>query len=697
MKKIKLFALAVMSMLGTNAMAQSIEWANTTFTYEYAAEADNTTATIKGFVQELSTVDMATVTIPEAVPTKTGKKAKVTAIAADAFKGNTNITKVIFAHSNLTTINATAFSGCTALASVDFTAATGLTTIGAGAFTGCPFTTLDLSTTKLGAVNNIMGTDFDNADKTKRVVNTTLTTLKLSAWWSTIGEKAFAGCTALATVDLNTVTTAADAPATQAFTTGNNFAGCPITSLDFSGTKVTTLPATLLLDGTIYTENTSLTSVTLTENFTALNAALSNCVNLATLTGYIKVNGSTKTSALTTLVVNEFRNDAKLTSFDFSKITTLNNYAFAGTGLTAVAFPKDAIAAIPEGCFMECANLATVTWDAAEVTLASIGEKAFAGTAIASITFPVGANFDLTSANTIADKAFAACENLTTVIWKKTTDATPTAQYINASAFAFCNEVSFYTGDLQIAYFTTAGNEVTNVTFKRQIDAPGTAITKLTMTAYKNGSGKYYYKMNATANTAIVKGDAKVYSAYAEAADDAVLNMVSYKPENGKYQIAAGDICLIVSENAEVELSEYNGTGSGSMATAFDAVGGNALKMNAAATTRLSLLLAAPDDSYSIYGWVNSANGTGFQKITSGSNIPANTLYAYAKEPAAGGRLIVKWYDENGNLEGETTGIQSVEAQAAEAEGESFNLSGQKVAAGYKGIVIKNGKKMIVK
>ena len=47
-------------------------------------------------------------------------------------------------------------------------------------------------------------------------------------------------------------------------------------------------------------------------------------------------------------------------------------------------------------------------------------------------------------------------------------------------------------------------------------------------------------------------------------------------------------------------------------------------------------------------------------------------------------------------IDGEATGINSVNAEAA-ADGAIYNLAGQKVSAAYKGIVIKNGKKYLMK
>ena len=46
----------------------------------------------------------------------------------------------------------------------------------------------------------------------------------------------------------------------------------------------------------------------------------------------------------------------------------------------------------------------------------------------------------------------------------------------------------------------------------------------------------------------------------------------------------------------------------------------------------------------------------------------------------------------------ETTGINGITASDAEQNGTAlYNLAGQRVAKGYKGLVIKNGKKYLVK
>ena len=44
-----------------------------------------------------------------------------------------------------------------------------------------------------------------------------------------------------------------------------------------------------------------------------------------------------------------------------------------------------------------------------------------------------------------------------------------------------------------------------------------------------------------------------------------------------------------------------------------------------------------------------------------------------------------------------TTGISKVENLKVAQDGKCFNLAGQLVGKGYKGVVIKNGKKMVIK
>lgn len=86
---------------------------------------------------------------------------------------------------------------------------------------------------------------------------------------------------------------------------------------------------------------------------------------------------------------------------------------------------------------------------------------------------------------------------------------------------------------------------------------------------------------------------------------------------------------------------------------------------------------------------------------------PSEKAYFEGTVPADG--TVYLWADNNNGiyaisvgytfaqLASGTTAINTVKAAEAAADGAAYNLAGQKVNAGYKGLVIKNGKKVIVK
>ncbi|MBQ8657053.1 MAG: hypothetical protein IJ527_08400 [Prevotella sp.] len=87
------------------------------------------------------------------------------------------------------------------------------------------------------------------------------------------------------------------------------------------------------------------------------------------------------------------------------------------------------------------------------------------------------------------------------------------------------------------------------------------------------------------------------------------------------------------------------------------------------------------------YGY-NSTNGT-FSVTTSGS-VTIAPFRAYITNEGAGARLDVNFNDS------ETTTINAI-SDVQQENGVMYNLQGQRVGADYKGIVIKNGRKFVVK
>ena len=739
MKKIKLFALAAFAMLSTNVMATPVTTTGNAGTSVFAFkwtqvtdgdEVKSRTATITGFVSGMTDEQMAAVLIPETVKEGTGEGRvfNVVGIEPNAFAGKP-VKSISFFEKEY---------------DEDGNLVKGITSIGAGAFAGTSIQKLDLTNTEIATIGNYFGTKVATAAAQDKY-NTTLKEIILPNCWISIDEGAFENCTKLATVNFGK----AKKSITSQTIGANAFAGTAITALDFTGTKVTTVPGTLMVGGTgraAYTANSTLKTVTLTSSFavsaTGLNGAFKNFTALTTVTGLedtkivvLKASefegctalASINTKKIATFNASCFKNCAALQSIDLSACTgTLGASAFEGAGLTSVTIPAVAgFTTIDTNAFWECASLATVTIGVAAATgggltkdkteITTINAGAFGYTAIEAFTLPA-ANTD---GFTIAAKAFVGCDALKDFTYAPASITTAAAQTINVGAFLRCSGIAFHTSQA----FTTAWrsgtdyatetakyyNGPTNTKFDE--DVSGNYI-ELKGTQYKSNSKKYYVKwagaVKATApydtpqGIKIKKGDAKVYSAFVDE-DHSTINVCAYPAIGGYYIVKAGAVALIVSENETLKVEKTTADGT-SWQTSNTACGTytvgtegkiyNALRFTTEAKTRATLESAVPDGYY-MYGWMNKAEACGFQMIGSGKDIPEATLFMWAK-PADGGRVTIKWFDEDGNLESEATAINSVKA-AAEAEGARYNVAGQKVSAAYKGLVIKDGKKYMQK
>lgn len=129
--------------------------------------------------------------------------------------------------------------------------------------------------------------------------------------------------------------------------------------------------------------------------------------------------------------------------------------------------------------------------------------------------------------------------------------------------------------------------------------------------------------------------------------------------------------CLTPSENTPVEVSTENLLMGSDEAKTFD------------------------DASYKYYILGKSGEDVGFywQKGTNGTCVNNAAHKAFLRVPASSGAKFLSF-----TFGGETTGINGITASGAEQNGTAlYNLAGQRVAKGYKGLVIKNGKKYLVK
>ena len=101
---------------------------------------------------------------------------------------------------------------------------------------------------------------------------------------------------------------------------------------------------------------------------------------------------------------------------------------------------------------------------------------------------------------------------------------------------------------------------------------------------------------------------------------------------------------------------------------------------------------ATSSDKTAVYGLATVNGQDGFYKAFDGKTIPAKCAYLEVENSAS----LAKFYSL-GDYSGSTTGITSVKNEAAGNNAPMYNLAGQLVDKGYKGIVIKNGKKIVLK
>ena len=101
---------------------------------------------------------------------------------------------------------------------------------------------------------------------------------------------------------------------------------------------------------------------------------------------------------------------------------------------------------------------------------------------------------------------------------------------------------------------------------------------------------------------------------------------------------------------------------------------------------------ATSSDAVAVYGLATVNGQDGFYKAPVGTTIPAKCAYI---EIANTGNSA-KFYSL-GDHSGSTTGITFVKNDVFDSNAPMYNLAGQPIGKNYKGIVIKNGKKIVLK
>lgn len=419
----------------------------------FSFSEDGQTVSITGFDGSRSVVE-----IPE-----TYGGAKVTSIAAGAFRGQTMITDVVIPE-GVTYIGREAFAGCSALVRVQIP--TSVTQVGANLFEGTPYdSTL---TGELVYINSILyrcqsdavtvsirqGTTVIAEEAFINRVN--LAAIVVPDGVSYIGSNAFKNCSALSQIEIpksvrDIVANAFDGtkwyedrkhemiyindllyrvPAeiiVQSEQPTGHLSDKDAAELAKSGVATQIVPYTdVIVQGettticTLAFANTPVQKVQLPSTLTTIRyGAFQNCTALKQIT---------LPESMTFIEGGAFQNCSALSSISVPQnVTYLGASAFSGcTSLTLATLPQT-ITRISSGLFENCSSLTTVQ---ASSALTSIGSRAFAETsALSSFTFPQ-------TLTAVGAESFTGSGIVTA-------DLPQSVTYLGAGAFADCTKLVY--------------------------------------------------------------------------------------------------------------------------------------------------------------------------------------------------------------------------------------------------------------
>ncbi len=364
--------------------------------------------------------------------------ANVTTMGANAFQSCSKLATVTFeAPSKLTDIPDYAFDSCTVLATIKIPSS--VKSIGAYAFQKCSaLKTVSIPTgvTSIGnyAFSTAGLTSLSFADGSNLTTigdyafqSCKMTSITIPNTVTTLGQRAFYGCSAATSLTLSSALTSIPDYA---------FNGCSsiksmkipasvesIGSYAFyncTGITELTIPETVKTIGTYAFSNLGITSLTVPGHLGEVgNSMFYGCKQLTDLTFE---NGITKVGS------SAFSGCSSLNSITLADtIETIDSYAFSScTGLKAVSIPSK-VKTIGDGAFNGCSSLMLVQLPK---DLESIGSSAFAScTSLESIKIPSG---------TIGNGAFSGCSKLKDVTFGA-------VNKIGNTAFSGCVEMESIT------------------------------------------------------------------------------------------------------------------------------------------------------------------------------------------------------------------------------------------------------------
>jgi hypothetical protein len=487
-------------------------------------------------------------------------------------------------------------------------------------------------------------------------------------------------------------------------------------------------------------QNTKLTGIVIPAAITGIGAyAFDGCKKLETVT----FKHAAKTDKLNFIDDYAFRNCEVLAALDLSNtklpgISSANVHPFEGCfSLATITFPKELTALGGGGLFADtpienfvaedlvaCDNLFGMYLDRDEDSPTYLNYVVRDAKNPNTTLKTVKMNGDVPS------YCFAYCTALETVEWYGELfdeDGILLAQYdVAANAFDHCTGLKTFTfependvvslqvdndaflGCVPFVLFATNSNYIDYVELKNDGNAPVNTtfgdvdITKVQTVQDKANASQFIakYVNNGRRPVAIDANDAKVYSIYVDG-DKAYYQAL--RTYDGKYiiqpQTIAGVGSHVIIKTEEAKEVAIHRVSRRDYPTRFNSIAFDDVYDSQAGDDLAAVQAGAGVEAGSyLYRLTNTTSlGFGFTFFTGTTIKEGQFFIACSQKPNGAGRLEMVWLDEDGNVEGEATGIEKVKNIDVN-NGAIYNLQGVRVDNPVKGgLYIQNGKKIVVK